>query len=589
MTKKRKKTQGVGASIAPGAPVTNRFGSRTRPRGSSEVIIFMTLFLSYGYFHQGGGWNQNARFDQVRAIVETGRLSINEYLIYHARQPPAGAQRLRRATVPPGANPNNIAEVGNSGDVSQNRGLFYPNKPPGAVFAAVPAYFLIHTVQRLFWIDLTGWAALTVSFYLTVAFSIGLAGALAGVGYYRLARELFPQAQAWTHVAATFTLGLGTMMLPFSTLFFDHVLVAGLLLWSLLLLVWVRKADAPGAEPQPVKGRSIGWLLLSGLLIGLGIMCNYLVVVCAILYSAYALRVLRPRASVVWLWLGAVLPVALLAWYHQVCFGGVLATANADQASMFESKNLWFGLFGVPRIEILGQILFSDYRGLFFGSPVLLLAALAWVRMAWRERIEPELILCGSVFVAFLAINSAFQGEGWSPWSGGWSFGPRYLIPGMALLAVALVPAFDWLPRTTGVLAIGSAGLMLLATAVDPQPPTGVLKPLTAYILPLATGHHMLLANNPVSGPISANPIGVYEAWYYRVYPPGSFEARWNSFNLGELIFPGSLLSLLPLLILLAGGVWRSWPAAPSNSTGTGAEPVTHKHGTRGHEPRPGG
>ncbi len=527
-----------------------------------ELVILLTLFFSYGYFHQGGGWNQNARFDQVRAIVEAGRLSINGHLVYHAQSQPASARRLQRGAVPPGANPNNIAKVGNSGDVSQYDGFFYPNKPPGVVFAAVPAYFLIVGIHRLLGNDLTTWTTLTVSLYLTVAFSIGLAGALAGVAYYRLARELFPYAPAWTHAAGTLTLGLGTMMFPFSTLFFDHVLVAGLLLWSLLLIVWVRKASAGSTGATPMNARSVGWLFLAGLLIGFGIMCNYLVAVCAILYSAYALQVLRPRGLVLWLWSGALLPVSLLAWYHLVCFGSVLANANTNQASMFESKDLWFGLFGVPQLEILGKILFSEYRGLFFTSPVLLLAALAWVRMAWRKQIPAELVLCGAVFLSFLAINSAFQGEGWSPWSGGWSFGPRYLIPGMALLAVALVPAFAWLPRMTGVLAIGSVGMMLLGTAVDPQPPMGFLRPLTQYLLPLATGSQVLVANNPVSGPVSANPIGVYEAWYYRVYSPDSFESRWNSFNLGELIFPESLLSLAPLLLLLAGGAWAAWRGA---------------------------
>jgi hypothetical protein len=535
----------------------------------------LTLFFSYGYFHQGGGWNQNARFDQVRAIVEAGRLSINGHLIYHARPQPARPQRLKPVTAAPETNLDDIADVGNSGDISQYQGFFYPNKPPGAVFAAVPAYFLIHAAHRFFGGDLTEWATLTVSFYLTVAFSIGLAGALAGVGYYRLARELFPHAPAWTHVAATFTLGLGTMMFPFSTLFFDHVLVAGLLLWSLLLIVWAQKASAWSAEAMSARGRGAGWLLVAGLLIGFGIMCNYLVTVCAILYSAYALWVLRPRGSVVWLWLGAVLPVALLAWYHQVCFGSVLAISTAGQGSMFVSKGLWLGQFGVPQIEILGKILFSEYRGLFFTSPVLLLAALAWGRMAWRKQIQPELVLCGAVFVSFLAINSAFQGGGTTPWDSGWSFGPRYLIPGMALLAVALVPAFDWLPRTTGALAIGSVAIMLLGTAVDPQPPGEVLRPLTRYHLPLVTNHPLLFYNNLISGPVSANPIGVYEASYYRVFPPGSFQSRWNSFNLGELIFPESLLSLTPLLVLLVGGVWWSWRDARRCAIRESAESVT--------------
>jgi len=582
MTGKRKKKRSATASmssstLSAGHSASGSRASTRRQTGVSEtkshscgrvdVVILLTLFLCYGYFHQGGGWNQNARFDQVRAIVEAGGLSINRHLVYHPLPQPGSAQRLQDAVVPPGVNPNNITDVGNSGDVSQYQGLFYPNKPPGTVFVAVPAYFVIHMVHRHFGSDLTKWATLTVSLYLTVAFSIGLAGALAGVGYHRLARELFPQASAWAHVAATFTFGLGTMMFPFSTLFFDHVLVAGLLLWSLLAIVWAQKASAGSAGAMPAKARSAGWLLLAGLLIGFGIMCNYLVAGCAILYSAYALRVLRPRGSVLWLWSGILLPVALLAWYHQACFGSVLATANTNQASLFESGNLLFGTFGVPQIEILGKILFSQYRGLFFTSPVLLLAALAWVRMAWRKQIPPELVLCGAAFVFFLAINSAFQGEGWSPWSGGWSFGPRYLIPGMALLAMALVPAFDWLPRTTGAWAIGSMSMMLFGTAVDPQPPMGFPRPLTEYLLPLATSRQVLVANNPVSGPVSANPIGVYEAWYYRVFPPGSFESRWNSFNLGEVIFPESLLSLAPLIVLLAGGVWWGWRGARSCAT----------------------
>ena len=31
-------------------------------------VIFVTLMVAYGYFHQGGGWNQNVRFDQVRSL-----------------------------------------------------------------------------------------------------------------------------------------------------------------------------------------------------------------------------------------------------------------------------------------------------------------------------------------------------------------------------------------------------------------------------------------------------------------------------------------------------------------------------------------
>jgi hypothetical protein len=51
-------------------------------------------------------------------------------------------------------------------------------------------------------------------------------------------------------------------------------------------------------------------------------------------------------------------------------------------------------------------------------------------------------------------------------------------------------------------------------------------------------------------GPVSATPMGVYESWSFQVYQPYSLQADWNSFNIGEFVFPRSRLSLLPLLIV---------------------------------------
>ena len=51
---------------------------------------------------------------------------------------------------------------------------------------------------------------------------------------------------------------------------------------------------------------------------------------------------------------------------------------------------------------------------------------------------------------------------------------------------------------------------------------------------------------------MSANPIGIYEGGYGFVFPLGSSQAKWNSFNLGEFIFPQMRLSLLPFLLVWA-------------------------------------
>ena len=47
-----------------------------------EWILFLAAFITYGWFNQGGGWNQNARFAEVRAIVDGGELKIDNYFSY---------------------------------------------------------------------------------------------------------------------------------------------------------------------------------------------------------------------------------------------------------------------------------------------------------------------------------------------------------------------------------------------------------------------------------------------------------------------------------------------------------------------------
>src|SRR6187402_1652323 len=47
-----------------------------------ELALFIACFFAFAYFNQGGGWNQNARFAEVRAMVEEGRFAIDNFLIY---------------------------------------------------------------------------------------------------------------------------------------------------------------------------------------------------------------------------------------------------------------------------------------------------------------------------------------------------------------------------------------------------------------------------------------------------------------------------------------------------------------------------
>jgi hypothetical protein len=244
---------------------------------------------------------------------------------------------------------------------------------------------------------------------------------------------------------------------------------------------------------------------------------------------------------------GVALPLLLVLWYHFVCFDDPFATANTCQFGMFQTDNaMLFSMLVLPRLDIAYQLLFSSYRGLFFTSPVLLLALLGMVLTIYGGRQRSEAIFIASVFVVQLLMNSAFNG-----WHAGWTFGPRYLIPSIPFLCLLLAPMFHQLPRLTGGLAVLSIALMLLSTGVDPQVPSAVANPLQDHILKLSTGERLMMNGIQMAGPVSVNPIGAYETWGYPATLISSEQRRWHSFNLGEFLWAGSLWSLAPLAFVI--------------------------------------
>ena len=46
------------------------------------TILCGMLLLSYAYFYQAGGWNQNSRFALVRALLERHTLQIDAYQLH---------------------------------------------------------------------------------------------------------------------------------------------------------------------------------------------------------------------------------------------------------------------------------------------------------------------------------------------------------------------------------------------------------------------------------------------------------------------------------------------------------------------------
>jgi hypothetical protein len=107
---------------------------------------------------------------------------------------------------------------------------------------------------------------------------------------------------------------------------------------------------------------------------------------------------------------GAGLGLSLYFLYNLLRFGNLF---TFGQPWIFSVSALPLGVAG---------LLFSPGRGLLWYSPAVLLAILGFRKA--RKTKPAEGLLIAAIFAGFLSMHSLY-----SNWHGGWSWGPRYLLP----------------------------------------------------------------------------------------------------------------------------------------------------------------
>jgi hypothetical protein len=114
-----------------------------------------------------------------------------------------------------------------------------------------------------------------------------------------------------------------------------------------------------------------------------------------------------------------------------------------------------FSLSAIP--EGIAGLLVSPGRGIIWYCPPVLAAILGF-RKAAKTR-KTEALLIGSLFAGFVALHSF-----WSFWHGGWSWGPRFLVPVLPGL-MALTGLLEG-KTAKGLLALAFAGFLVNAPAM---------------------------------------------------------------------------------------------------------------------------
>lgn len=466
---------------------------------STPLLLFLLAFGAYAYFYQAGGWNQNSRFDLVRAMVEQGTVRID-------------------------------ATEANTGDKARRGEHVYCDKAPGQSWLAVPLYAALRAgldgeISHRF---------LATSSYAVTVWSVALPGALAVVALWWLLGTLEFSSPA--QVAISLAYALGTLAWPYATLFHGHQLTAGLLIGAFAMLAAERKNN----RFAPTN------LAAAGTCLGLAVVVEYQAVLVVATLSLYVLW-WAPRRTWIWFFLPAGLWVLPLLMYHNAAFGGPFHLPYDFSTQEHRHQGFFMGL-GWPRADALWGLTFSDFRGLFFSAPWLLLAIPGALR-GWRNRGQrPEWLVALVGSSLYFWLNTSLV-----DWQGGWTTGPRYLVPILpllALLAAAALPPSGGRPINRGrsflvwcgffLLLTWSAGLMLVATSVRPEVPDYIPRPFHDTLLPAFFQERLAVSSQSFDDYMPQRGAGQRQAW-----------------NLGILLGLEGHRSLLPLgsWILLLGGL----------------------------------
>lgn len=467
-----------------------------------RAILRWALCLAglYAFFYQGGGWNQNARFDTVRALVERGNFEITAF-------------------------------ADNTGDVVEYRGKLFANKPPGQALLGAPVYFVLFHLERAVGLTPGEPALANANAYALTWFTGGLpTSALVVLMALAFKRRGATRRQALLLASA---FGTGSLILPYAGMLMSHNLTAFLLFAAWFALATPNAGDRSAA--------------VAGGLLGFAVLCDFLAAPAAAMLVAYALWRRPSGGQAAALAIGPLICAGFLLLHNQSCFGDPFTTVYTAETSEFRNKGLWLGVFDWPQPIRLYWLTLHPFRGLFYCCPVFLIPLFALFRQPPWRAFRPEDVVASAIVASFLLFNLSFNG-----WTGGWGIGPRYLIPAMPFLFLSALAGGRRLPKISATLAVISTLFMLCVSSVMvmvPGPNSGDAPDFN----PLWNTARVL-----ASGAVSINDQNISEK-----FPTVSGDDRWDSWNLGELVGLEGWLSLLPVCGLVvalygfAGSPWR--------------------------------
>jgi len=423
------------------------------------VLLILLCFLSLTYTWKKF-WNTNeySRVFLTRALIDHQSFSIDKIVVEH-----------------------------NTQDKSFFEGKYYSNKAPLSSFLAAPAYLSIRMIELFGRLEISE----PMEIYLITSICLSIPSALFLLLLFKF----------WASVTLHYPLrravmiayALGTMVWPYSTMYYGHMLAGMSLFLAFLIVFSISKVKAgkktffecgffcgfafaleyPAALIAlcifiytAIVGKNLRaalyqllaavfiillWLhvdsiesLIAPHVLDLFEPHGFVLVVAIIVTAAIGLIAIFRAPTNLIFFLGAALPVGFTFYYHLKCFGGLFQFPYYYETFQQFAVAHQQGIAGVTfpgsfqelggHLSALLQLLISPYRGLFFYSPFLLIGVSGMIRMIR----DPEWKREGWLFLAITTVYFLFLSS-FSDWEGGWSIGPRHLVPILPFLVTAVL------------------------------------------------------------------------------------------------------------------------------------------------------
>jgi hypothetical protein len=389
--------------------------------GWLEAAAILAVVGSAAYLVQGPTVNASSHHALVRALASgTPRVDETRY---------------------------EIGDVGTT-DVAWYEGHAYSNKAPGLAFAVLPGYLVLEQAGVTATDDPS-----------RVLWALGLVGlALPLALLLLLVRMIAEEVRPGLGGPTAVTLGFGTILLPFSTLFFAHVL-STCLAFAAFACLWIERRGRP----------RLALVASTGFLCALATSVEHPVALVAFILLPYGLRNTdRSRRALVFVvgFLVGLIPLALYNWWAlgspvRLPYRYSVLVPGESGRDVLVSEVPFSRIFHFPNPDNVLDQLFAQW-GLVTASPVLALVPLG-LHAIFRQGFRAEaLVVIGvvSVFVFYASSYYAPYGDTWAP---------RFLIPAIPFLALPLARALGDFPVVGAALACGSIALTGAVTLTNPM------------------------------------------------------------------------------------------------------------------------